>query len=95
MRDAESKLLTQRQDAARASARLSTIIIVTSTLLACTAGLLAFFIIRRDLHHSALSPKELEPKKRSLMESILDNIPAIHFSQGHCGPLSFRQPPLH
>ncbi len=49
MRDAENELLLQRQQAAQANAKISAAIILSGTVLACGVGLVALWLIRRDL----------------------------------------------
>ncbi len=88
MRENENALLGQRQEAARESARLNTVIVVTSSLLACAAGLLAFFIIQRDLRLREQAEREIK-KSEGIMEAILDNTPAIIFMKDLAGRYLF------
>jgi PAS domain S-box-containing protein len=78
MRAAENRLLVQRQYAAQASAETSLIIIVTSSTLASMIGLAAFFVGRHDLRLREQAKIKLM-ESEALMQSILDNIPALVF----------------
>jgi PAS domain S-box-containing protein len=88
MRDVENGLLVDRQQAARESARKNTLVVVVSSVVACAAGLLVFFIIQHDLRQRYKMEMELK-KNEALMESILDNTPAIIFLKDLAGRYLF------
>ncbi len=81
----EESLLTQREQAVHAGTHLATAIIVISGTAACALGLLATVVIRRDFQLREHVEEELE-ESRALLESILDNTPALVFlkdTEGH------------
>jgi PAS domain S-box-containing protein len=88
MRAAEDQLLLQRQDAAHARAKLSQAIIATGSVLACAIGLISFSVARKDLRLRNQAQMELKASE-SLMESILDNIPALVFIKDSGGRYLF------
>ena len=78
MHDVESRLLKQRQQAAQDSARTNTVIAAASSVLACGVVLLAFFIIQKDLRLRERTERDIK-KSEGMLESILDNMPAVIF----------------
>ena len=74
----EHRLLLQREQAGRDSSHLRTTIIACSNALAIAVVLVAVTLIRRDLHLREQAELKLQ-ESRALMESILDNTPAIVF----------------
>ena len=74
--ETESRLLRQREQAAEASAHDGLFIILTGSALAFAVGLLAVLAIRRDLGKRLRAESALEGN-RVLLQSILDNIPAV------------------
>ncbi len=88
MHAAEMQLLRQRQSAAQASATRCELIVLSSSVLACVISIGAFFMTRHDLRLRAQA--QLEAKEsRDLMESILDNTPAIIFIKDMAGRYLF------
>jgi PAS domain S-box-containing protein len=88
MHAAEMQLLYQRQNAAQASATRCQLIVLSSSVLACVIGITAFFTTRHDLRLRAQA--QLEAKEsQALMESILDNTPAIIFIKDMAGRYLF------
>jgi len=88
IRAAEEALLLQRRHTARATAKMSQIIIAGAGGLVCLIGLMAFYSTRRDLRLREKAQSELKESK-SLMESILDNMPAIIFLKDLMGRYLF------
>jgi PAS domain S-box-containing protein len=88
MRTAEDELLLQRQHAAQARAKASQAIIAGGSTLACLIGLVAFYSTRRDLRLREKAQAELK-ESEALMESILDNTPAIIFLKDLAGRYLF------
>ena len=78
MRAAEGHLLQQRQLAAHTSAEVCQGIIITGSALACVISIAAFVTARRGLQLQARMQRELA-QSQALMESILDNLPALVF----------------
>jgi len=78
MREAESRLLSERQHAAQINATTSTFIILTGSALACAISLAALAVIRRDLKLRALAEKKVQATWIQL-QSFLDNTPADVF----------------
>lgn len=78
MRGVEDQLLLQRQQTARTNAETSLLVIFIGSVLACTIGLAAILLIRRDLKLRALAEKEVQAT-RTMLESILNNSPAVIF----------------
>ena len=88
MRAQELQLLAQRQSAAHASANVCQIIIVSGSTLACVIGIVAYLMVRRGLRLRAETEQELE-ESEALMESILDNTPAVVFIKDLAGRYLF------
>ena len=88
MRAREEQLLQERQDAAQASARFCQIMIVSGSTLACVVVIIAFLLVRRGLRLRARAEEELKGSQ-ALMESILDNIPAMVFIKDLSGRYLF------
>jgi PAS domain S-box-containing protein len=78
MKSVEIYLLSQRQASSQSAAQTSLLLILTGTALASVIGLLAVMFIRKDLKQRALMEGELH-KNRDMLQSILDNIPAMVF----------------
>ena len=78
MHETENKLLADRQQTAQKSARINTLVVVCSAIAASAAVLIAFFIVQHDLRLRAQTALEVK-NSEVLMESILDNMPAIIF----------------
>jgi PAS domain S-box-containing protein len=76
MHATEDRLLRQREQAVQTSAHTGLVIILTGSVLACAVGLLAVLVIRRDLRKRLRAEKKLH-ENRALLQSILDNIPAV------------------
>ena len=75
MRDAEDRLLLQREQMAKTSAAVSLLVILIGSALACAIGLAAVLLIRRDLRLRAQTDKSLrqnEERLRLMVESIKD-----------------------
>jgi len=72
----ENRLLGQRQQAARRSAKVTELAVIGFTALASVIGLIAIVIIRRDLEKQKRTDAELL-QHRTLMESMLDNVPGV------------------
>ncbi len=72
----ENRLLGQRQQAARRSAKVTELAVIGFTALASIIGLIAIVIIRRDLDKQKRTDAELL-QHRTLMESMLDNVPGV------------------
>ncbi len=88
LHEAENKLLADRRQAARDSARVNTLAVVFSSLAASAAVLIAFFMVTHDLRLRAQTTLEVK-KSEVLMESILDNMPAIIFLKDLTGRYLF------
>jgi PAS domain S-box-containing protein len=88
MRSEEEQLLLQRRNTAQSSARICQIIIVTGSGLACAIGVGAFLMAQRGLQVQSETRRKLE-ESRTLMESILDNTPAIVFIKDLAGRYLF------
>jgi PAS domain S-box-containing protein len=78
LRAEEHRLLAQRQEAARAGSRRSLMVIVGSSAFACLVGVLAIMVIQRDLRQRERTEAALS-ENRALLQSILDNTPAVVF----------------
>jgi PAS domain S-box-containing protein len=78
LRAGEMQLLSRRQNEAQASANKCQFIVLSGSTLACATGIAAFFRIRHDLRLRAQAQLETR-ESQALMESILDNTPAIIF----------------
>ncbi len=76
MRVAEDQLLRQREQATEKTAHTGLFFILTGSLLAFAIGLGAVLMIRRDLGKRLRAESALEGN-RVLLQSILDNIPAV------------------
>jgi PAS domain S-box-containing protein len=88
MRAAEIQLLVERQSAAQTGANACKLIIVSGSTLACVIGVVAFLMARRDLRLRSQAERELAESK-ALMESILDNTPAVVFIKDLAGRYLF------
>jgi PAS domain S-box-containing protein len=88
MRASEMQLLYQRQNEAQASATRCQVIVLSSSLLACVIGIVAFFMTRRDLRLREQAQLKIK-ESQNLMESILDNTPAIIFIKDLMGRYLF------
>lgn len=84
MQAAEVRLLSERQNAAQASANVCQAIIVSGCGLACVVGIAAFLMARHGLQAQARVQRELK-KSQALMESILDNTPSSVFIKDLAG----------
>ena len=78
MRRAEIQLLAQRQQTAQARADISVLTILISSGLACVVGVVALILIRRDLRSREQAERQIEDG-RALLQSIVDNTPAVVF----------------
>jgi len=78
MKAVEEGLLAQRQVQAQSAAEISLILIMAGALLAGVVGFMAVVLIRRDLHRRALAEQDVK-ESRSVLQSMLDNIPGIVF----------------
>lgn len=78
MKAAEMQLLSKREADAQFAAKTSLFLIPAGTVLASIIGLVAVIFIRKDLRLRTLMEEELH-KGRDMLQSILDNIPAIVF----------------
>jgi PAS domain S-box-containing protein len=78
MHEAEAHLLAERLQLSRQSTRQSIRIITGGTVLAIGIGLLAVLIIQRDLRLRARTERDLL-ENQTLLESIMDHIPALVF----------------
>jgi PAS domain S-box-containing protein len=78
MRTAENQLLQQRTAAVEHEVRMSLVFGTAGGALIFSSGLLALGALRRDLHRREQAERELQ-ESRALMQSILDNTPAVVF----------------
>ena len=78
MRAAENQLLQQRTAAVQHEVRMSLVFGTAGGVLIFTAGLLALGALRRDLRRREQAERDLQ-ESRALMQSILDNTPAVVF----------------
>jgi PAS domain S-box-containing protein len=78
LRAEEHRLLAQRQEAVRAGSWRSLMVIVSSSAFACLVGVLAIMVIQRDLRQRERTEAALS-ENRALLQSILDNTPAVVF----------------
>jgi len=74
----EDKLTSRRQKDVQDSATIAEAVVAGSSALACLVGLLAVVMIQRDLKKRGQAENELQ-KSRTLLQSILDNTPAVIF----------------
>jgi len=88
MRDGERQLLSERQRAAQDSAKTSMLIILTGSTLACVICLMAFLLIRQDLKLRRRAETDLQ-ESQALLESIVDNTPAMIFLKDLAGRYLF------
>lgn len=88
MRATEGQLLVERQNAAQAQANVCTLIIVFGSALACVIGITAFVMARRGLRLQARMQAEAK-QSQTLLESILDNLPASVFIKDLTGRYLF------
>ncbi len=88
MRTAETQLLAQRQSAAQASIKTCEIMVLSGGTLACMISVAAFLTARRDLRLRVRAERELK-EGEALMQSILDNTPAIVFIKDLAGRYLF------
>ncbi len=88
MREAENRLLVQRQRAAQARTRLAELVILTGSAMACAIGLVAILLIHRDLKLRGRAEAEVQYTKAQL-QSILDNTPAVVFLKDKAGRYLF------
>jgi PAS domain S-box-containing protein len=75
MRDAENRLLLQREQVARSNAEISVLVILIGGALACAIGLAAVLMIHRDLRLRARADESLrqsEERLRQMVESVKD-----------------------
>ncbi len=78
MRDVENQLLLKRESAAKANAKTSMAVILIGSALACVICLVEFLMVVDDLKLRKQAERSLQ-ENRSLLESILDNTPALIF----------------
>ncbi len=76
MREAEDRLLRQREQFSETDARTGLLMILAGSALACAVGLVAVLVIRRDLAKRLRAEAALH-EQRALLQAILDNIPAV------------------
>jgi PAS domain S-box-containing protein len=88
MHEAEKQLLQQRQQVAEARAKTSLAVIIGAGVVAFVVGVMAILIICRDLKLRERAETELE-ENQALLESILDNTPAIVFLKDLAGRYLF------
>ncbi|HMP81843.1 MAG TPA: CHASE3 domain-containing protein [Verrucomicrobiota bacterium] len=88
MRQEEERQLLQRQETSRDRSRHSIGIILTSSVLACVLGIVAVLLVRRDLWLREQAEKRLQDSQ-ALLQSILDNTPAVVFLKGRDGRYLF------
>jgi len=74
----EEHLLAARQQEAQAAANNSLVLILAGSVLAGIVGLAALMIVRKDMRRRTRAECELE-ESRGVLQSMLDNIPAIVF----------------
>ena len=88
MRATEDRLLVQRESAVQARARNGIIIIIAGSALACAVGLVAVLVILRDFQKRQRAENELV-ESRALLQSILDNTPAVIYVKDVAGRYLF------
>jgi PAS domain S-box-containing protein len=88
MRDEENQLLAKREQAAQAEAKTSMAIMLTGSILTGAICVLSCLMIRRDLNLRKQAETDLQ-ENQALLESILDNTPALIFLKDLSGRYQF------
>lgn len=88
MREAENQLLAKRQQVVQSEARASLLIVVSGGGGACFLGVMTLMVTRRELRLRVDAQKRSQASE-TLMESILDNTPAMVFVKDLSGHYLF------